>query len=166
MSTRSPGRRGAPAASAPTPALAGNTLLDLMTDSGREQVALCMDAWAAMFRGFEAMRAIGQRAAQETSARHQAAAHRLGHRAGASELLALPWTIWQDDLAGATRYWQEVAAAALEAQTEVLGCACSHVFDSESALHGVAAMEALEAFPAVRTLVDASAAIARDTLRH
>jgi hypothetical protein len=30
----------------------------------------------------------------------------------------------------------------------------------------VAAMEALEAIPAVRTLVEAGAAIARDALRH
>lgn len=80
--------------------------------------------------------------------------------------MALPWTVWQDDLASAMRYWQDVAGAALEAQTEVLGCACGHVFDSESALHGAAALEALEAIPAVRTLVDGGAAIARHALPH
>lgn len=165
MSSRSPARRRAPAA-AVAPATAGNTMLAMVADSGREQAALCMDAWAAMFRGFETMRAIGQRAAQDTAARHRAAVHRLGHGAGASELLALPWTIWQDDLAGATRCWQDLAAAALEAQTQVLGCACGHVFDSESALHGAAAMEALEAIPGVRALVDGGTAVAQHALPH
>lgn len=166
MSTRSSGRRRAPAAAAPTPAVAGNTMLDVLADCGREQFAMCMEASGALSRGVDAMRAIGLRTAQEAAERHQAAARRWRDAAGAGEWMALPWTIWQDDLAGATRCWQEVAAAALEAQTEVLGCACGHWFDSESALHGVAAMEALEAIPAVRTLVEAGAAIARDALRH
>lgn len=127
---------------------------------------MCMEASGALSRGLEAMRAIQQRTAQETAARHRAAARRLREAAGAGDWMALPWTIWQDDLAGAARCWHELAGAALEAQTEVLGCACGHVFDSESALHGAAAMEALEAFPAVRTLVDTSAAIAQHALPH
>ena len=159
MSTRKPGRRRAPAhAAAPT---SGNTVLDLMTDSGREQFAMCLDAWGAMFRGLEAMRAIGQRTSRETSERHQAAGRRWRQAVGAGEWMALPWSIWQDDLAGATRYWQELTAAALEAQTQMLGCACGHVFDSESALHGAAAMEALEAVPGVRALVESGAVLAR-----
>ncbi|MHB1121881.1 MAG: phasin family protein [Ramlibacter sp.] len=162
MSTRSPGRR-APAAAAPE-APPGNIMVDLLADCGREQFAMCMEASGALSRGLEAMRAIQQRTAQETATRHRAAARRLRDAAGAGNWMALPWTIWQDDLASAARYWQELAAAALEAQTEVLGCACGHVFDSESALHGVAALEALEAIPAVRTLVDGGAAIARHTL--
>lgn len=137
-----------------------------MADSGREQFAMCLEAWGAMARGFEAMRAIQQRTAQATAARHQAAARRLGHGAGAGELMALPWSIWQDDLAGAARCWQELAAAVLEAQTEALGCACGHVFASESALHGAAALETLEAIPGVRTLVDRSAVLARHALPH
>lgn len=159
MSTRKPGRRRAPADAAAS--ASGNVVLDLMTDSGREQLAMCLDAWGAMFRGFEAMRAIGQRTSRETSERRQAAARRWREAVGAGEWMALPWSIWQDDLASTTRYWQELAAAALEAQTEMLGCACGHVFDSESTLHGVAAMEALEAVPGVRTLVESGAVLAR-----
>ena len=165
MSTRTPRRRrppAAPAAAAP----AGNPMLDVMADFGREQFAMCLDASGALLRGFEAVRAIGQRTAQETSARHQAAASRWQHAAGAGEWMALPWSIWQDDLAGATRYWQELAAAGLEAQTELLGCACGHVVDSESVLRGAAAMEALEALPGVRTLVDSAAVLARPALPH
>lgn len=167
MSTRPSGRRRPPAgAAAPAPGSAANTVLDLLADCGREQFAMCMEASGALSRGFEAMREIQQRTAQETTARHQAAALRLRHAAGAGEWMALPWTIWQDDLAAATRCWQELAAAALEAQTEVLGCACGHAFDSESALHGAAAVEALEAFPFVRTLVDSSAASAQHARPH
>lgn len=165
MSTRSPGRRRAPAAAA-APTAAGNTVLDVLADCSREQFAMCMEASGALSRGFEAMRAIQQRAAQETAARQQAAARRWRDAARAGEWMALPWSIWQDELAGAARCWQELAAAALEAQTEVLGCACGHLFDSESALHGVAAMEALEAIPGVRPLVDSGAAIAQHALPH
>lgn len=154
MSTRTPRRRRAPAA-------AGNPMVDVMADVSREQFAMCLDASGALLRGFEAMRAIGQRTAQETSARHQAAARRWQHAAGAGQWMALPWSMWQDDLAGATRYWQELAAAALDAQTELLGCAYGHVFDSETVLRGAAAMEALEALPGVRTLVDSAAVLAR-----
>jgi len=162
VNTRSPRRRRAAVG---TPA-AGSTAFDLLADTGREQFAMCMEAWGALSRGLEAMRAIQQRTAQETAARHQTAARRLRDAAGAGEWMALPWTIWQDELAGATRCWQELAAAALEAQTEALACACGHVFDSESALHGAAALQALEALPAVRTLLDSSAAIAQHALPH
>lgn len=165
MSTRSPGRRTPAAVPGLAPAAAtGNIMIDLLADCGREQFAMCMEASGALSRGLDAMRAIQQRTAQETAERHQAAALRLRDAAGAGGWTALPWTIWQDDLAGAARYWQELAAAALEAQTEVLGCACGHMFDSESALHGAAALEVLETIPAVRTLVNGGAAIAQHAL--
>lgn len=144
MSASTPGRRRAPAAAA-VPAPTGNTMFNVLADCGSEQFAMGLDAWRAMFRGLESARALQQRTARETAARHRAAALRWREAAAAGEWMALPWTAWQHDMAAATRYWQELAGMALDAQTEMLGCACGHVFDSESALHGVAALEALEA---------------------
>ncbi len=168
MSARTPGRRPARAAArSPAPAPAGNTMLNVAADCASEQIAMCLDAWRALLRGCESMREIQQRTARETAVRHEAAARRWHDAAVAGQWLALPWTAWQDDLAGATRYWQELAGAALEAQTEMLGCACGHVFDSESALGGAAAVETLErAIPGVRTLVDSGAVYAHNALPH
>lgn len=141
-------------------------VLDLLADFGREQAAICIEASCAMFRGLETMRIIQQRAAQQAAARHHEAGRRLRQGMAPGELVALPWTLWQDELAAAAHCWQDLAAAALEAQTELLGCACVHAVDSEAALHGAAAMEALEAVPGVRTLVDSAAAMTRHALPH
>ena len=56
-----PRLRGAPAAA---PARPGASGFDFLADFGREQLAMMMDASCAMFRGFEAMRAVQQQAAQ------------------------------------------------------------------------------------------------------
>jgi len=163
VSTRPGGRRRAAATAAPGNA-GGNAMLDVLADCSREQLAMCMEASGALARGFEALRAIGQRTAQETATRHQAAARRLREASAAGDVMAMPWTVWQDDATGAVRYWQELAAAALETQTRLLGSAFGHTFDSESALQGAAALEALETLPGMRRLVDSGAAIARHAL--
>jgi hypothetical protein len=43
-------------------------------------------------------------------------------------------------------YWQQIAGAALEMQTEMMGCA-THLLDSESLLESAAAFEALDKVP-------------------
>jgi len=147
--TAKPGR-GRRAAAAPAPARA--TALDAFGDGGREQLAVAVDASCAMLRGFEAMRAIQQRTAQEAAARHEAAARRLRDAVAAGDLWSVPLGLLQGDLQSASRYWQELAAAALEAQTEVFGCTL-HLFDADTALQSVSAVEALETVPVLRTLL-------------
>ncbi len=55
------------------------------------------------------------------------------------------------DFDAAVRYWQELAAAALEMQTEIMGCT-THLLNSDTVLEGSAALAApfrlpgLEAF--------------------
>jgi hypothetical protein len=142
-------RRGRAAAAVPIPV--GATPMDLFADFGREQMAMAMDASGAMFRGFESMRAIQQQAAQQAAARHEAAARKMRETAAPAELMAIPFGLLQSDLQSATRYWQDLAAAALETQTEMMGCA-SHLVDADSALQSVSAVEALEAIPGVRYL--------------
>jgi hypothetical protein len=124
----------------------------LVSDFGREQLAIAMETSSAVLRGFEAARAIQQRAAQDASARHRAAAGELRSAATPQELLAIPFALWQADLDAAGRSWQALIGAALEAQTEILGCACSHVFDSESALETASLVDAVDRWPGAAML--------------
>ena len=132
--------------------------LDLMADFGREQLAAAMEASGALFRGVEAMRAIQQQAAQAASARHRSAAREVRVTSGAAALFAIPVGLLQGDLAAAMRYWQELAAAALEIQTEIIGSACAHVFDAQTALETASVVEALETVPGVGLLLPRPAA--------
>jgi hypothetical protein len=133
------------------PARGGVSGFDFLADFGREQLALVMDASCAMFRGFEAMRTIQQQAAHQASARHEAAAHKLRAPCAPADLMAIPFGLLQDDLQNATRYWQELAATALETQTEMMGCT-SHLFNADTALEAASAVEALDAIPGVSQL--------------
>jgi Phasin protein len=145
------GRRAAAAPTAAVPPVMRATALDAVADGGREQLAVAFDASCAMLRGFEAMRAIQQRTAQEAAARHEAAARQLRDAAASGDLMSIPLGLWQGDLQGASRYWQELAAAALEAQTEVMASAL-HLFNADTAMQGVSAVEALEAIPGLRAM--------------
>lgn len=147
MSSKSVAARRSVAA----PARTGVPGFDFLADFGREQLALVMDASCAMFRGFEAMRTIQQQAAHQASARHEAAAHKLREPCAPGDLMAIPFALLQDDLQNATRYWQELGAAALETQTEMMGCT-SHVLNTDAALEAASAVEALDAIPGVSQL--------------
>jgi hypothetical protein len=148
--------RGRRATAAP-PAV-GATAFDAFGDCGREQMAVAVDASCAMFRGLEAVRAIQQRTAQQAAARHEAAARRLRETAATGDLMSVPLGLLQEDLQSATRYWQELAAAAFETQTEVMGCTL-HLFDADAALQSVSAVEALEAIPGMRSVFPAALAL-------
>jgi hypothetical protein len=134
-----------PAAVAPRGNVAG---FDFLADLGREQLAVVMDASSALFRGFEAIRAIQQQAAQEASSRHQAAAGQLREAATPAGLMAIPFGLMQADLQCAVHYWQELTAAALETQTEVMESA-RHLVNTDSLLESASAVEAFDALPGV-----------------
>jgi len=130
---------------------------DFLADFGREQLAVMMEASAAMFRGFEAMRGIQQQAAQQASARHESAANRMRATCGPHDLMTIPFGLLQENLQSATRYWQEFAAAALETQTEIMGCA-GHLINTDAMLETASAVEAFEAIPGVSQLFPRRAA--------
>lgn len=131
----------------PGSALSSAGAPDLFAEFGREQLAVAMETSCAVLRGFEAARAIQQRAAADAAARHRAAAHDLRAAGATADALSIPFALWQADMAAATQLWQALFGAALEAQTEALGCACSHVFDSESAVEAAALVDAVERLP-------------------
>jgi stage V sporulation protein SpoVS len=129
-----------------------------LAETEREQVAMAVDASSVLFRGFEAMRAIGQQAVQQAADRHAAAAGRLRAAGSGAELVVIPFELWQADLQGAGRCWQDLTGAALETQTELMECAW-RLCDAGDLLQGVSAIEAIEAIPGVRTFVPAALAL-------
>ena len=144
---RAAAREAAPAPFAP---------LDFLTDLSRQQMAVAADASCAMLRGVEAMRRIQQEAAQAASARHEAVAGRLRGACTPADMLALQSTLLQADWQSASRYWQDIAGAALETQVEMMCCA-GRLFDSETAIEAASAVEAMDTLPGVGSLFQRAA---------
>jgi hypothetical protein len=94
-----------------------------------------------MFRGLEAMRKIQEGVVHEASQKHVAAAQRLRGGCSATEMLAVQSDLLRFDLDAAARYWQGLAAAALEMQNEIMGCT-TRLLNSDSVLEGSAALAA------------------------
>ncbi|MDI1239773.1 MAG: phasin family protein [Polaromonas sp.] len=115
-----------------------------LADLGRQQLAVATDAACALLRGSEAMRAIQHQAAHEASLRHQAAAQKLHDHCEPADLLAIQSDLLRFDLLGATQYWQQITATALQSQVEMMANA-THLLDNEQ---GGALKSAMESFQA------------------
>lgn len=111
----------------------------LAADLGRQQMLVTTESAGAMARGFEAMRKVQEQAGQRAMARHAAALGKLQQAKDPMQFLAAQSEMFGLGAQEAAVYWQELAGAALEMQTEMLGC-CTHLVDSESMLHASAAM--------------------------
>lgn len=123
---------------------------NFLADLSRQQMSVATDASCAMFRGFEAMRKLQEQTAHDTSARHEAVAQKLQGASQPADLMAIQAALMRDDLESAAQYWQQLAAAALEMQTEMMGCA-SHFVDSETALETASALEAFDMVPGLNS---------------
>jgi hypothetical protein len=123
---------------------------NFFADFSRQQMSVAADASCAMFRGFEAIRKIQQQAAHTAAQRHEAVAERLHANCAPADLMAIQSELLAGDFKNATQYWQDLAATAMEMQTEIMGCT-SHLVDSEAALEAVSAMEHLEGLPGMST---------------
>jgi hypothetical protein len=119
----------------------------VLADLGRQQLAVAADAACALLRGSEAMRAIQHQAAHEAAVRHQAAAQKLRESHEPAELVAIQSDLLRYDLQGATEYWQQITAAALQSQVEMMASA-THLLDSDK---GGALKSAMESFQAAIT---------------
>jgi len=115
---------------------------NFVADFGRHQAIVATESACAMFRGFEAMRKIQEEVAHKALQRHAAAAQRLRGDCGPTEMMAVQADLLRFDLDAAARYWQELAAAALEMQTEIIGCT-THLLNSDAVLEGSAALDAM-----------------------
>ncbi len=109
---------------------------------GRQQLAVATESGAAMFRGFETIRKIQEEAAHEASTRHAAAAEKLRDSRDPALIVQVQSELLHFDFASACQYWQQLAAATMEMQAEMIGCAC-HLIDSEAILESTAAVAAM-----------------------
>jgi hypothetical protein len=131
-------------------------------DCARQQAVVVAESACAMFRGFEAMRKIQEEAAHQASLRHSEAAQKLRGSCQPADLMAVQSELLRFDIDAAGRYWQQLAAAAFEMQTEIVGCA-SHLIDSEAMLEGSsAALDAMQLkIPGLDAFLAASQATAK-----
>ncbi|HEY1231073.1 MAG TPA: phasin family protein [Ramlibacter sp.] len=90
-------------------------------DLPRQQLAACNQACCAVFRGFEAIRRVQQKAAHQALAHHQAIAGKLKEPCRPMDLVAMQAEMVRFDLQGATMYWQQLASAIAGMQRELLG---------------------------------------------
>lgn len=90
-----------------------------------------------MNSGIEAMSRIQQQAVHESLTRRVAALKRLKPPVDPLQLFVLQSELVREDAAQAARYWQEMSAAAMEAQSE-LAASYTRLISSES-LFGPAA---------------------------
>lgn len=114
-----------------------------------------------MFRGFEAMRKIQEEAAHLASVRHAEAADKLRSNCKPADLMGVQSELLRFDFDAAGRYWQQLGAAALEMQAEIMDCA-THLIDNETVLEGSSNLNAMRfRIPAMDTFLAASRAMAR-----
>lgn len=111
-------RRPTPAATtaAPAPAEALNAAIDLP----RQQMALATEGACAMFHGFEAMRHIQEKAAHDALSQYSTAAQRLREASDPAQLLNIQADLMRFDVDGATRYWQQMGAVAVDMQNDLI----------------------------------------------
>ena len=88
------------------------------------------------------MRKVQQDAGERALTRHSAVLQKMKSTTDPAEFLALQSQLLAVDAENTSHYWQELGAAAMEMQTEMLGC-CSHLVDSEALLQTTAAMDHL-----------------------
>jgi hypothetical protein len=113
---------------------------NLLGSAGQQQAAAVTACGTALFEGFEEMRKVQARTAQDCAERQAAIAEKLKRPGGAGEVLALQAELVGWGIEGAARYWQEIGAAALEMQTRMLG-SMGQLVDSEAVLEAAAAFD-------------------------
>ena len=122
--------RSAPSAQEAAAASAPVSANDWATDFTRQQMLVASEGACALFRGFQAMRGIQEQAAQHAAERHAAGIERLRRAGNALDLLNVQGDLMRSDLESATQYWQQLAGAALEMNTELVGCT-AHLVGTE-----------------------------------
>lgn len=130
-----------PAAAAVTPEAAWSAASELP----RQQLTLAAESACAVFRGFEAMRKIQEKAAHQALQHYSRAAEKLKETSEPAQVMQVQADLLRFDLEGATQYWQQLGAAAADMQRELMEC-CTHMVD-QGALQRVAS--AGDSFPAM-----------------
>ena len=124
----------------------GNELrvLNLVTEMGRQQLAVAHESSSALYRGSEALRRVQQEIAHEASVRHTEAAQKLAGPCQPADLLAVQTELVRANVQSLTHYWQELSMVALQMHREMM-LSTTHMLENES---GGGIKSALEAFQA------------------
>lgn len=123
-------RRTSSSPGSPAPAAAAP--LQWAADVGRQQMAVAAEAVAAVWTGLQSMRSIHEESLKAASQRHADASRELGRQVTPNDWLALQAELLRGDFEAAAKYWQQMAGAALEMNTELLGCG-TRLVDTEDA---------------------------------
>ena len=110
---------------AATPEAAWNAASDLP----RQQLSLATESACAMFRGFEAMRKIQEKAAHQALQHYSRAAEKLKEASEPAQLMQIQADLMRFDLESATQYWQQLGAVAADMQREWMAC-YTHLADN------------------------------------
>ncbi|MEO7401129.1 MAG: phasin family protein [Polaromonas sp.] len=117
---------------------------NLLTEFGRQQLAVAAQSASAIYRAREVIRAVQQQAAHEASVRHAQTARKLCAPCAPGDFLALQSELIRDNIQGASQYWQQLSDVAMQTQLEMMAH-MSHVFDGEA---GIGLKSVLQAFQA------------------
>ncbi len=93
---------------------------NLFSDLARQQLALFNEAACAVLKGSETVRKIQQQAAHRASSQHESAAARLRAVHEPSEVMTIQSDLLRFDLEGAMQYWQQLTAALVQAQVDLI----------------------------------------------
>lgn len=125
-------RASAPARTVVPPAVAPMPWL-WAADFSRQQSAVAAEGAAAVVRGLEAMRRIQEETARQVMQRPLVAMEKLRTASQPVELFAVQAELLRTDMETATRYWQQLTAAAMEMNSEVLA-STAHLVDADVVL--------------------------------
>ena len=92
-----------------------------VTDLARQQLAAMADSTSAMFRASEVLQQVQQQAAQRAALMHHQAAEKLRGVSSPAELMAIQSGLMLTVVQETTQYWQELAAASMKLQAELMG---------------------------------------------
>lgn len=116
---------------------------NLLVDLSRQQLAMSAELACAMFRGSEALRKIQQDTAHQASTRYETLAQKLSASCQPADLMALQSELLRVDLLSAGQYWQQLVAAGLQTQKEMMG-SVSQMLDSEKNSGVKSALQAIQ----------------------
>lgn len=131
--------------SSPPAAVTPEAAWSAASEVPRQQLTLAAESACAVFRGFEAMRKIQEKAAHQALQHYSRAAEQLKETSEPARLMQIQADLLRFDLEGATQYWQQLGAAAADMQRELMAC-CAHMVD-QSALQRAASSG--DSFPAM-----------------
>jgi hypothetical protein len=103
---------------------------NLLVDLSRQQLATSAELVSAIYRGSEALRKIQQDTAHQASTRYETLVQKLSAPCQPADLMALQSELLRVDLQSAGQYWQQLVAAGLQTQREMMG-SMSHMLDSD-----------------------------------